>query len=306
MVLRNKVDTVMSEDTSAAIPASSSTDDGLRKTAVFAVLTVLILFCYYPMLLETGSVIVFGDDMAHGLFAPFVALYVAWINRSSLLNPVSPSSFWSLAFVGFAACIGFVSTLANSSTFSRFAFLITLAGCILAIGGWRALRRMAFPLGLLLFTFPVPDVLYGEITQPLQMLATRLSESAFELLGFSVLRDGNILQLTYMSLSVVEACSGLRSLITLVFFSVVYGYVFETRLWLRVGIVLLAVPAAIGVNALRITATGVLGKYNPAWAQGTYHEIVGWAACALGFALVLAGHQLARLASGEKSREQTA
>ncbi len=129
-----------------------------------------------------------------------------------------------------------------------------------------------------------------KLRKPLQLLASRLSESAFELLGFSVIREGNILHLTYMSLSVVEACSGLRSLITLTFFCLVYGYFFESRLWLRLGIVVLAVPSAILVNALRITTTGVLGKYNQAWTEGTYHEIVGWTAFALGFALVLAIH----------------
>ena len=180
--------------------------------------------------------------------------------------------------------------LANSSTFSRLGFLLSLAGCLLWVGGGKALRRFIFPLGLLFFTFPIPDVLYGEITQPLQLLASRLAESTFELLGFSVIREGNILQLTYMCMSVVEACSGLRSLITLVFFCLIYGYFFESRLWVRTGIVLFAIPSAIFVNVLRITATGVLGKYNQAWTTGTVHEIVGWTAFTLGFGLVLGSH----------------
>jgi exosortase len=242
------------------------------------------------MLVMTGRTVILSDDMAYGFFAPIVALYVAWNNRAALLHPGAPSSAWSIALVGFGACIGTIATLANSSTFSRVGFLLSLAGCLLWAGGSPTLRRFAFPLGLLLFTFPIPDVLYGEITQPLQLLATRLSEGAFELLGFSVIREGNILQLTYMSLSVVEACSGLRSLITLTFFCLVYGYFFESRLWLRFCVVLLAIPSAILINVLRITTTGILGKYNIAWTEGTYHEIVGWTAFVLGFALVLACH----------------
>ena len=246
------------------------------------------------MLLMTGRTIIFSDDMAYGFFAPVVAVYIAWDQRANLISPSAPPSAWSLAFIGAGACIGTAATLANSSTFSRFGFLVSLAGCLLLLGGWRGLRRFLFLLSLLLFTFPVPDVLYGQLTQPLQLLATRLSESALDLLGYSVIREGNILQLTYMKLSVVEACSGLRSLITLVFFWLVYSYFFESRLWLRAAVVFMAIPSAIAVNAMRITSTGVLGKYDMAWTEGTRHEIVGWTAFCLGFVVVLAGHQAMR------------
>jgi exosortase len=256
-----------------------------------SLLAILLLVSYLPMLLMTGRVIVYGDDMAHGLFAPPIALYIVWEKRKSLFQPSGSTSPWSLAFLLFAGCISTVAVLANSSTVSRLALLFSLAGCLLLVGGWTTLRQFAFPLSLLLFTFPIPDVLYGELTQPLQLLATRLSESALELLGFSVIREGNILQLVHMRLSVVEACSGLRSLITLFFFCLVYSYFFESRLWLRTAITLAAIPVAVGVNVLRITATGVLGKYNMAWTTGTAHEVVGWAAFSLGFLLVFLFHR---------------
>ncbi|MCU1260749.1 MAG: eight transrane protein EpsH [Bryobacterales bacterium] len=246
------------------------------------------------MLLMTGRILLFSDDMAHGFFAPIIALYIAWDRRDFLLHPVAPPSLWSIGFLGIAAFIGTIAVLGNSSTFSRFAFLISLAGCLLLVGGWQTLGPFLFPLSLLLFTFPVPDVFYGELTQPLQMLATRISESIFEFLGFSVIRDGNILQLTYMRLSVIEACSGLRSLITLFFFCLVYSYFFEPRTWLRAVLVSLAIPSAIAINALRITMTGVLGKYEMKWTEGTYHEVLGWVAFVIGFLLVLACHRAIR------------
>ena len=261
---------------------------------IFGVLTLLLVACYYPMLTMTGRVLLFSDDMAHGLFAPLVALFLVWDGRKALLDPAGSPSAWALLFLGFAAFVGTVAVLGNSSTFSRFAFLFSLAGCLLVLGGWPRLRRFSFPLCLLLFTFPVPDVLYGELTQPLQLLATRISESMLEALGFSVIREGNILQLTHMRLSVVEACSGLRSLITLFFFCLVYGYFFETRLWLRTVVTLLAIPSAIAINALRITSTGVLGKYDMKWTEGTFHEVVGWVAFAVGFLMVWGAHRLIR------------
>jgi exosortase len=299
MTQENEAGIVTFQGSSAVIPTEQTERTLLhRRIAVLVCLAFFLIACYYPMLLMTGKTVVFSDDMAYGLFAPVVAVYVAWNNRGALLHRLAPASPWSIAVVGLGACLGVVATLANSSTFSRVAFLLSLSGCLLWAGGGPTLRRFIFPLGLLLFTFPIPDVLYGEITQPLQLLATRLAESAFELLGFSVLREGNILHLTYMSLSVVEACSGLRSLITLSFFCLVYGYFFETRFWLRLGIVLLAIPSAIIVNVLRITTTGILGKYDQAWTEGTVHEIVGWTAFALGFLLVLAAH----LAAGRALR----
>ena len=290
-----KAGTVLLTNSSAVLNADRSAT-GNRRIFSLAFLAALLAACYYPMLVMTGRTVILSDDMAYGFFAPIVALYIAWNNRDALVRPQGPASPWSVALVAFGACIGTIATLANSSTFSRVGFLLSLAGCLLWAGGGPTLRRFAFPLGLLLFTFPIPDVLYGQITQPLQLLATRLSEGAFELLGFSVIREGNIIQLTYMSLSVVEACSGLRSLITLSFFCLVYAYFFESRLWLRLCVVLLAIPSAIFINVLRITTTGILGKYNMAWTEGTYHEIVGWTAFALGFGLVLAAHLAIRRA----------
>jgi exosortase len=258
---------------------------------VWALLGTLLLICYFPMLRMTGQTLLLSDDMAHGLFSIPVALFLVWQNRDALERPPGLPSAWSLLALAFAACLGVASTLANSSTFSRFAFLISLAGCLLLLGGAAALRKFTFPLSLLLFTFPIPDVLYGQLTQPLQLLATRLSELCLEALGLSVLREGNVLQLTYMKLSVVEACSGLRSLITLFFFCLVYGYFFEPRLWLRILVVFCAVPAAILVNVLRITSTGLLGRHHPEWTTGVYHESLGWAGFFVGFSLVYLVHR---------------
>jgi exosortase len=300
MEFSGKANTVILPDQTTASEFIRPSVSGWPVRLVVPILGTFLVACYFPVLVMTGRTIILSDDMAYGFFAPIVALYIAWGKRDAVLHPAAPPSFWSLVFIALGACMGTVATLANSSTFSRFGFLISLAGCLLLIGGWPALRRFLFPLCLLLFTFPVPDVLYGQLTQPLQLLATRLSESAFELLGFSVLREGNILQLIHMKLSVVEACSGLRSLITLFFFCLVYGYFFETRFWLQLALVLFAIPSAIAVNALRITATGVLGKYNLAWTEGTYHEVVGWVAFSLGFLLVLLCHQaIRRLLSSE-------
>ena len=118
------------------------------------------------------------------------------------------------------------------------------------------LRKLAFPLFLLFFMVPIPAVIYNRITFPLQILASRLADDALTVLSIPVLREGNILELPNQRLSVVEACSGIRSLLSLTFLSLVYGYFFERRVWLRVVLFLATVPIAIVANGSRVTLTG--------------------------------------------------
>ncbi|HKD06392.1 MAG TPA: exosortase/archaeosortase family protein [Bryobacteraceae bacterium] len=276
-------------------------------TIVWIVLfVVLLIACYRSVIWSTANILLVSEDMAHGLFAPVVAAIVVWTRRGFLLSPPAPPSYWALPVLGSAALLSIAATLANSSTFARFALLLSLAGCLLAWGGWSTLRAFQFPLAILLFTFPIPTVLYGDVTQPLQLLATRLSQSAFELLGVSAFREGNVLQLTNMRLSVVEACSGLRSLLTLCFVCIVYGYFFESRTAARVFLVLLAFPCAILINMLRITATGLIGRYDESLTSGTYHEILGWTCFALGFLIILGAHRLMRRTAASGLTEATA
>ena len=257
-------------------------------------LGVLLLAVYWTTAARTTELLVFSDDMAHGFFAPIVAGYVAWNNRRAAFGASARPSSWGIVVLAAAAVVAILAMLGESTTLSRFAFLFSLAGCVMLIGGFHAVRVLIFPLGLLLFTFPLPQVLYGEITLPLQLLATRLSESALEFFGYSVLREGNILTLPHQRLSVVEACSGIRSLVTLTFACTVYAYFFAERWWVQVAIVVAAIPAAVILNAARITTTGILGERAPSLTQGIYHESLGWACFVVAFALVFAFHRILR------------
>jgi exosortase len=139
---------------------------------------------------------------------------------------------------------------------------------------------------------PLPNLIFNSITFPLQILATRLAEGALSLLNIPVLREGNILQLPSGPLSVVEACSGIRSLLSLTFLCLVYGYFFEKRRWVRVALLAGAVPIAILANGGRVTITGILSMVNPALAQGFFHESTGWVIFMLALGLLLAFHRL--------------
>lgn len=284
-------------------PQNANMASLLRDPRWFAAgLFVLIVACYWHTISTTAILLTDSEDMAHGFFAPFVAGFALWTQRDRFTTRLSEPSFWAIPFLALGALLAVPASLGASSTISRFGLLFSLAGCALVLGGWPLLKAVRFPLALLLYTFPIPAVLYGEITLPLQLLASRLAEGAFELLGYSVLREGNIIELANQRLSVVEACSGLRSLVTLSFFTVTYAYFMEERNWVRAALFLAAIPSAILINAMRITLTGVLGKINPAWTKGTVHDITGWVCFAVGFLLVLLVHWLAnRMMRKEKA-----
>jgi exosortase len=138
------------------------------------------------------------------------------------------------------------------------------------------LRAVAFPLVFLVLMIPLPALIYNQVTFPLQLLASRLASNSLELLGIPVLREGNVLVLSNYSLEVVEACSGIRSLMSLIALAVAYGYFVEQRLWARITLVVLMLPVAVASNALRVVGAGVVTYYwGPQYAEGFFHIFQG-------------------------------
>jgi exosortase len=161
---------------------------------------------------------------------------------------------------------------------SRISLLIALTGLILSFGGRKFLAEFRFPLLILLLAIPIPAVIYNQITLPLQTLAARAAGALLPIFGVPVLREGHIMVLPSMKLEVAQACSGIRSLMSLVTISILYGYFMETSLWKRTVLALASVPIAIAANCLRIVGTGICVQYwDPDQALGFFHEFSGWA-----------------------------
>ena len=149
----------------------------------------------------------------------------------------------------------------------------------------------AFPVFLLFFMIPLPELIYTRITFPLQLLASRVAEGSLLVAGIPVIREGNVLEMAQQKLSVVEACSGIRSLLSLTFLSLVYGYFFEKRPSIRVALFLSTIPIAIIANASRVTLTGFLTQYDPELAQGFFHTASGWVIFMIALAIMVLVHQ---------------
>ena len=251
----------------------------------------LAIACYAPVLRAMMRQWDNDPDMSHGFFVPLVAGFIVWQRRAELLAIGARPNWWGLAVVAWGAFQLWIGTLAVELFLTRTAFVITLIGAVWLLGGTRILRKLAFPLFLCFFMVPIPALIYNSITFPLQILASRLAEHALALLAVPVLREGNVLVLPNQDLSVVEACSGIRSLLSLTFLSLVYGYFFETKAWIRTTLFLSTVPIAIIANGSRVTLAGIMTQVKPELAEGVFHTASGWVIFMVALVILMLFHQ---------------
>jgi exosortase len=236
------------------------------------------------------------EEMGHGMFVPFLAGYIAWKDREAILAQPIQSSPWGYLLVGW----GFVQMLAGflgaDYFLTRTAFLIALLGMLAVTVGWRMMRALSFPLFILLFMIRLPLFVYSQMTFPLQILASTVAENVLMLIGIPILREGNVLELPNQKLSVVEACSGIRSLMSLGLLSLVYGYFFDQKKWMKWVLLVMSVPIAIIANAFRVTLTGILSTWKKELVEGFFHSVEGWLIFMVALVALTATHQLINFA----------
>jgi len=272
-------------------PAAVQPKLALPVPAILFFLALLILL-FLPVLGPLVSQWFNDENMGYAFFVPLVAGYVVWLDRARILAaPVKPC--WpAMALVVWGFCQMLLGLLGALSFVSRTAFLVSMVGVVWTIAGRAVVRTLLFPIVLLLFMFPIPLYVYQKMTIPLQMLATQVAATGLETLGVPVLQQGNVLTLADHQLDVVEACSGIRSLLSLTFLAVAYGRLFETRTWVKIALLFSTVPIAILCNAARITLTGILTQYKPEIAEGAYHAFEGWVIFMLELVVLLGFHRV--------------
>jgi exosortase len=253
---------------------------------------LLLGVCYAPIL-ATLAKNWYGDpDMGHGFFVPAIAGWIVWTTRHKIDGVEARTNWWGLAVMILGMVQLYLATLGAELFTARTSFVVSLIGAVLFLGGTKILRAFAFPIFLLFFMVPIPAIIYNQLTFRLQIIASEAAEQAISILQIPIIREGNVLELANQKLNVVEACSGIRSLLTLTFLTLVYGYFFEKRTWLRVVLFLATIPIAIVANAGRVTLTGVASTFNPALAEGLFHEAEGWVIFMIAFAILIALHQM--------------
>lgn len=284
---------------------TAGTKTGSFSWAAIAWVSILLLISYAPILASLAIQWNNDADMGHGFFVPVIAGFIAWQKRDMIAGKIPVPNWWGLGIMLWAGFQLYIATLGAELFLARTSFVISIIGAVLLLGGTKYLRIFSFPLFLLFFMIPIPAVIYNQLTFPLQLIASRAAESAIDLLQIPVIREGNVLILPQQSLNVVEACSGIRSLLTLTFLSLVYGYFFEKRSWLRVVLFCSTIPIAIAANAGRVAITGVVSQFKPELAEGWFHEAQGWVIFMIALAILVAFHQVIIRTSNIVDRRHT-
>jgi exosortase len=267
---------------------------------VFAIVAtgLSFLLLYGQVLVRLARDWMEDDNYSHGFFIIPLALYFVWDRRDRLTSAtVAPSG--PAVIVVFGGLGLLLAGLLGAELFlTRVSIPIVAAGAVAFLLGWRVLRVLAFPLAFLLLMIPIPAILFNQIAFPLQLFASQVGEAALSSVGVPVLREGNVMTLARTTLEVAEACSGIRSLISLLTLGIVYGYFIDPRGGVRAVIALATIPIAILVNGARVAGTGVAAHYYGAEAaQGFFHTFSGWLVFLVAFLLVfVVAHVLLRLA----------
>ena len=260
----------------SAVETSVATSPDRHGLIQGAVLTVLGVLLYFRIL--AGLVAQWSQDpnYSHGFFVPLFCAWVVWKERSCLAEAPRKGTRVGLLVVLAALAILILGVLGAENFLSRTSLLFLLAGLVIYFRGWTYFRALIFPWAVLFLMIPLPAIIFNQIALPLQFEASRLASGLLGFVGIPALREGNIIHLPLITLDVVEACSGLRSLVSLVTLAVIYGYLFERRLSHRSLLILSAVPIAVVANGFRIMGTGLLGEYwSPEKAEGFFHLFSG-------------------------------
>jgi len=274
--------------TSFSLPSGAAVAGILRRWWWLAAVFLLVYGQILPTIVQEWWT---NDDYAHGLLTPFALAYLIHERRHALFNiPVAPSAFGFIVILASQAVL-LVGFLGAEFFLQRISMLMFFAGLILFLWGWNVLSKTAFGLILILLAIPLPALVFNSFALPLQLLASSLAEAVLNMLHVPVYRDGNILQLPHdLLLNVAEACSGIRSLISLIALAALTTMLarFPMRWWARILVVLSAVPIALATNAFRVTATALLAyKFGIGAAEGFLHASSGWLVFIFAFFIIL-------------------
>jgi len=248
---------------------SKSTIQTIVIAAAFALL-------YWPILRDLIRDWSIDPNFSHGFLIPFVAGYMAWQRQNHLRQIPCKPSISGIFILLFGMMVYMAGTLGAELFLMRTSMIITLAGIIALSLGTAMLKALAVPLCYLIMMIPIPAIIWNKIAFPLQLFAARISSEAISTIGIPVFREGNILHLANTSLEVVDACSGIRSLTSLLALTGAFAFLSHLSRWKKWVLFLSAIPIAVAVNVVRLTITGMLAAWvGPEATHGVLHDMSG-------------------------------
>jgi len=266
----------------------------VARLANWYTVTLLIvgLWLYGPVLVRLIRQWWSDPNFSHGFFVPLFSAFVLWQNRTRLREIQPRPSMWGLPVIVISLAMLLIGTFGAELFLSRVSLVLLIGGALVFFAGWTMLRAVIFPLCFLFLMIPIPAIVFSQITLPLQMLASKLAAGTLPICGVPVLREGNIINLPAMPLEVAQACSGIRSLMSLTTLAIMYGYLVEPRVWVRVALAVASIPIAVVANGLRIVGTGLIVQYwDPEKAEGFFHLFSGWLVFIFSLLMLFALHR---------------
>jgi exosortase len=281
-----------------------TTSSDRRDATSVALIAAAVAVAYWPVLAKLARQWLDDENASHGLIVVPLAVYLVWAARQRWGSTMVRPALTGLVAVAGSLVLYAAGILGAELYLSRMSLVGVLAGATLYVWGWSHLRLVLFPLALLALSVPLPAIVLNQVTFPLQLLASRVGETVISAAGVPVLREGNVLVLADTTLEVAEACSGIRSLVSLVTLAVVAAYFRGGTSAGGAALVVLAVPIAVIANAARVAGTGLAAHYWGAGAaEGFFHTFSGWLVFVVAAALLLLSERV--IAHLERSSRYT-
>lgn len=270
----------------------------------YLLLAALTTWLYWPTLVRLVQQWGSDQNFSHGYFVPLFSAFVIWQDRDRLARVNRQPNWSGVALIVPGLALLILGQLGAELFLSRSSLLLVLAGFVVLFGGWNFFRALLFPWAFLFLMIPIPAIIFNQITFPLQILASKLAAATLPLFGVPVLRQGNVMTLASQVLQIAEACSGIRSLMSLVTLAIIYGYLMERRVWIRYVLAIAAVPVAVAANSFRVISTGLMVEYwDPEKAEGYFHSSWGWIVFVVSLLMLYGVHGLIRRIAAEGGRE---
>jgi exosortase len=265
----------------------------------FSVVILLLATLYWRIIPPMVQQWYQDENYSHGFIVPFIAGYFLWQRWPDLKNKnVEPSNL-GLVVIAWGLLQLLTAWFCTEYFTMRSSLIVLLAGITLYLFGREVLKGMALPLGFLIFMVPIPYIIYDMVAFPLKLFVTKVSVALLKIMGVVVMREGNIIMFPTTTLEVADACSGVRSLLSLLAIAVAYSFVMKTTNVRRWIIVLSAVPIAVSANALRVIVTGILAQWWGAKAaEGFFHEFAGMVIFALAMVMLVSLGEILRRIGG--------
>ncbi len=241
-----------------------------------APLILVFIFLYQKAIIELISDWSIDPNFSHGFLIPFVALYMVWYKQNEILQIPHKPTRTGIYIILFGMLVHIAGNVGAELFLMRFSMIITLSGIIIYFYGFKMFWKVMIPVAYLIMMIPIPDILWNKIAFPLQLFSAKISSQTIGMLSIPVFREGNILHLSNTSLEVVDACSGLRSLTSLLALTGAFAFIAPLGTINKWVLFFSAIPIAVAVNVIRLTITGAMAAWiGPETAHGFLHDMSG-------------------------------